>query len=104
MFKKSVIFLIFIFLLPMQFSLATTTTSQYKDEAKDILQKITSQWQKINNWGVGLLWDGKLVTQLKENLKQGWVEEKLEYKQDFFKTLGSVWEKIKNSIFRKQGS
>ena len=82
----------------MQFSLATTT--QYS-QADDVLQRITSQWKKINDWGGGLLWEGKLVIKLKENIKQGWEEERQEYKQDFFKALGTLWEKIKNKLFHR---
>lgn len=101
--KKFLIIFVILFLLPTKVSLATITqptTTQYS-QAKDILQKITSQWQKINNWGVGILWEGKLVTHLKENIKQGWEEEKIEYKQNLFKVLGMAWEKIKNFVFHR---
>ncbi|MDO8524036.1 MAG: hypothetical protein Q7R99_00220 [bacterium] len=97
--KNFLFFLIFIVLLPTQFSLATTTT-QY-DEAKNILQRITGDWKKINDWGVGVLWEGKLVTHLKETLKQGWAEERQEYSQDIFKILGVAWGKVKSFLFHR---
>lgn len=123
--KKFLIILIILFLLPAQFSLAKIFTSetsmvenpadvpdalaqyQIKDEAKGIFQKIAGEWKKINDWGVGF-WTksfepylGKYTIQLKENIKQGWIEEKQEYNQDFFKTLGKAWEKIKNFVLHK---
>lgn len=84
------------------------TQYQIQDEAKGILQKITGEWKKINDWGTSL-WTknfeasflGKYAVQIKENIKQGWAEEKQEYRQDFFKTLGAAWEKIKNFVLNK---
>lgn len=101
-----IIFLIFVFLLPTQFSFAKIFTSdipdplaqyQIKDEAKGILQRITGEWKKINDWGTN--W--KYATQLKKNIKQGWIEEKQEYRQDFFKTLGVALGKVKNFILHR---
>ncbi len=126
--KFLIIFITLLFLLPTQFSFAKIFTPnnsmvenpsdildplaqyQIEGEAKGILQKITGEWIKINNWGTGFYSKnieprfGKYVNRVVDNIKQGWAEEKQEYKQDFFKTLGSAWEKIKNFIFHKQGS
>ena len=123
--KKFLIIFAILVLLPTQFSLAKIfnqentmvenpanipdALSQYQaqDEAKGILQKITGEWKKINDWGTGF-WTknfepyvGKYATQIKENIKQGWAEEKQEYRQDFFKTLGAAWEKIKSKLFHR---
>ncbi|MFH0739516.1 MAG: hypothetical protein V1819_00005 [bacterium] len=81
---------------------------QIQGEAKGILDKITGEWKKINDWGTGF-WAksfktsflGKYANQLKENIKQGWEEEKQEYRQDFFKALGALWEKIKGKLFHR---
>jgi len=80
---------------------------QVQNEVKGIFQKVAGEWKKINDWGTGF-WTknfepylGKYTTQLKENIKQGWEEEKQEYRQDFFKMLGVAWEKIKNFIFHR---
>ncbi len=121
-----IIFLIFIFIFVLQTQLCWAKVfnqdtlpvdpnnvpdalSQYqiKDEAKGILQKITGEWKKINDWGVGLYKEtaepkfGKYVNRVVDNIKQGWGEEKAEYRQDFFKALGVAWEKIKNFVFHK---
>ena len=122
------IILIILFLLPTQFSLAKIFNQensmvenpadipdalaqyQVQDEAKGILQKIMGEWRKINDWGTGFYSKkiephfGKYVDRVVDNIKQGWAEEKTEYRQDFFKALGAVWERIKNFIFHKQGS
>ncbi|MDD5739077.1 MAG: hypothetical protein PHY72_04140 [Candidatus Pacebacteria bacterium] len=127
MFKKFIIFfLILIFLAPARLSLATTIFNQetspienpndvpdaltqyngVEDEAKGFLQKATGEWEKINNWGTEFYSKnieprfGKYVNRVVENIKQGWGEEKQEYRKDFFKALGVAWEKIKNFIVR----
>ena len=75
---------------------------QVQDEAKGILQKIMGEWRKINDWGTGFYSKkiephfGKYVDRVVDNIKQGWAEEKTEYRQDFFKALGVAWERIKN--------
>ena len=80
---------------------------EIKDQAKGILQKIAGEWKKINDWGVGFYSKniepkfGKYINRVVDNAKQGWEEEKQEYKQDFFKALGSAWEKIKTFLFNK---
>lgn len=123
--KKFLIILIILFLLPAQFSLAlifNQETSpienpasvpdplaqyQIEDEAKGILQKAWEGLKEINDWGTGF-WTknfepylGKYAVQLEENIKQGWEEEKQEYRQDFFKALGAAWEKIKNFVLNR---
>jgi hypothetical protein len=98
--------------LPVDPNNVPDALSQYqvKDEAKGIFQKIAGEWKKINDWGVGIYTKkiepkfGKYVNRVVDNIKQGWGEEKAEYRQDFFKTLGSLWERIKNFVFHKQGS
>ena len=59
---KRVFLIIFIFLLPTQFSLAENFSQDVPDplaqyqvegEAKGILQKIMGEWRKINDWGTG---------------------------------------------------
>jgi len=122
-----IIFIILIlFLLPTKFSFAVNaleTTSpinsstnltledptifEVKKEAEGILQKITGEWLKINEWGLGF-WSrnldpyfGKYTDRVGENIKKGWEEEKQEYKEDIFKVLGIAWEKIKNFVLPK---
>jgi len=124
---KIFLFLIFLFLLPAQFSLATIFNQetspienpnnvpdalvQYngvEGEAKGILQKITGEWEKINDWGTGFYSKkieprfGKYIDRVVENIKQGWGEEKQECKENLFKTLGTVWEEIKNKLFHNK--
>jgi len=123
--KYFFIFLIILAFLPKSFCLANVFNqdntmvknpsdipdplAQYeiKDQANGILNKITGEWQKINNWGIGFYskkiepYFGKYIDRVVQNAKQGWEEEKQEYKQDFFKTIGIAWEKIKNKLFHK---
>ena len=113
---KRVFLIIFIFLLPTQFSLAENFSQDVPDplaqyqvegEAKGILQKIMGEWRKINDWGVGFYEKkveprfGKYIDRVVDNIKQGLAEEKTEYRQDFFKVLGIAWEKAKNFVFHK---
>ncbi len=124
--RKLFLLFIILFVLPAQFSLAQVTKqdvpdplSQYnvKNEVtsgvsttKSILQKVTEEWKKINDWGIKL-WTKNFETsflrkytiQLKENIKQGLLEENKEYSQDIFKGFGVTWEKVKNFVFHKKG-
>lgn len=80
---------------------------EVKDQAVGILGKITNVWKKINAGGVDF-WSkniephfGKYIDRAEQNIKQGWAEEKEEYKESIFKALGIVWEKIKDFIANK---
>ncbi|MDD5433109.1 MAG: hypothetical protein PHE77_00390 [Candidatus Pacebacteria bacterium] len=128
--KKTLITFIILFLslLPAQFSFANIFSKdtlpienpsnvpdplmQYtvEPEAKNFFQKAVGEWQKFNNWATGF-WTkycepyfGSYLNRVEQNIKQGWEEEKQEYRQDFFKALGLAWERLKNFVLHKQGS
>ena len=98
-------------MLPKSFCLASDIPdplNQYQTkDVKGTLQKMTGEWRKINNWGIGLYarniepYFGKYIDRVAENAKQGLEEEKQEYKENLFKTLGIAWEKIKTFLFNK---
>ncbi len=76
-------------------------------EVKGFFAKMLEKWRPVNEQGSGFwskrVWPflTKWGNMIEKNIKQGLVEEKEEYKQDFFKAIAKVWERVKNFILHK---
>lgn len=74
-------------------------------EIKGFFKQTAAKWEKFNEWGISF-WTkylepflGKWVDRVEQNIRSGLAEEKQEYKQDLFKVIAKIWERIKNFIF-----
>ncbi len=76
-------------------------------EVKGFFSKMLEKWRPINEQGSGF-WSKrawpflmKWRSKAEQNIKQGLAEEKEEYKQDFFKAIAKVWERVKSFVLHK---
>ncbi len=78
-----------------------------EEEFKGFFAKMLEKWKPINEQGSGFwsksVWPFlmKWGNKAEQNIRQGLSEEKEEYKQDFFKAIAKVWERVKNFVLHK---
>lgn len=76
-------------------------------EFKGFFAKMLEKWRPINEQGSGFwsksVWPFlmKWGSKAEQNIRQGLTEEKEEYKQDFFKAIAKVWERVKSFVLHK---